>query len=490
MDEYAGSRAVREQIQAALNRELGVPVTIESLHYWPWSGLCAKGVATVLGPTNAQAAPQTSLFIPSVSANIALWPLLSGHVVVKSLLFKEPVMTLVESGGGGWNPPLAIPGALPPIPPILPAPNGIEPGAISSAPTIPLAKAPPKTHEKKPKPERALKMDFRIQTAQIKNATFRCIDSKGAVLALLEGVTVSCPIEIPDKIDGSAAIRKTTLANGLAIENFSTPFQLNGESLTLSHIDARLAGGSIRGAGTAQTIPDHAPFTLDLLFDGVNLQQLLTETGEEQTGRRTAGTLNGNLDIYGRIGKTKSVRGTGQLRLRGGRMEQVPLLQLIGKVLLIEELKDVELRQAQLDLRADQGRVFVDSLVMESSNLSLAAKGTSEFDGRLDLAARLAVNPKVSKQLPAWVDANFQPVKGSDRRDIGFNVTGTLSRPETDLMQVMVGKKYGNQIMNLFQSITGKQKKTGDKKKPKPSPAEEGEEIPESSPQSQPAGTP
>jgi AsmA-like C-terminal region len=168
-------------------------------------------------------------------------------------------------------------------------------------------------------------------------------------------------------------------------------------------------------------------------------------------------------------------------------MEQIPLVQLIGSVLQMD-VKDIELKQAQLDLRAGEGKVFVDSLVMEASNASLTAKGTTTFEGKLDLAARLAVDSKLSRKLPGWVDANFQPVPGGDWRDIAFAINGTLAKPQTDLVQVMVGQKLGNQFMNLLQSLTGKsKKKSGDKKKtqPEPTPTTEDSEA-----EPQPAANP
>ena len=356
-----------------------------------------------------------------------------------------------QNADGGWNLPL-----------------GKQPADLKST---------PKQGEHFP---RGAKLEFKIQAVKMENARFRFVGKEGKNLGVLEGVTVRCPLDTPGKVAGTVAVRSATLRKGLTIEAFNAPFTFNGTTLTLSPMDARLAGGVVGGTGTVEIAPGHPPFTLDLLFNGVNLKQLLGELGENKEDRQTEGTVYGNLDLYGYVGKKKSTGGAGYARLRGGRMEQFPLVQLISSVLLIE-VKDIELQQAQLDLRAGEGKVFVDSLVLESSNISITAKGTSDFDGKLDLAARLAVSPKVSRQLPGWVDANFQPVPGGDRRDIGFAVTGTLARPETDLPQVMVGQKLGNQFMNLLQSVTGKhKKKSGDKKmpEPEPSPAEEEEGVP------------
>jgi len=449
LDGYAGSRGVRERLESAAQRELGVPVKIGAVHYNFWRGLRATGITATVGATEAE---PSSLFLPSVSAKMAFWPFFSGRVVVKRLVFKEPSLVWVQNADGGWDLPL-----------------GKQPTE--------LGKATPKQGERGPK---GSKLEFKIQAVKIENARFRFVGREGKNIGVLEGVTVHCPLDTPGKVAGTVAVRSATLRKGLTLEAFTAPFTFNGSSLTFSPMDARLAGGTVGGTGTVEIAPGHPPFTLDLLFNGVNLNQLLCELGENQANQQAEGALHGNLDLYGYVGKKKSMEGAGYARLRGGRMEQFPLAQLIGSVLLIE-VKDIELQQAQLDLRAGEGKVFVDSLVLESSNISLTAKGTSDFDGKLDLAARLAVSPKVSRQLPGWVDANFAPVPGGDRRDIGFAVTGTLSRPKTDLLQVMVGQKLGDQFMNLLQSVTGKhKKKSGDKKmpEPEPSPAEEAEGTP------------
>ena len=473
LDCYAGSRDVREMMEAALSKELGTPVKIGALHYWPWSGLRATDIQAAKSTTGSDAAPPSSVVIPSVSARIALRPLFSGQVLVKRLSFDSPSLTWVATESF-WSDELAE--GVPETSRLVPGKP--ENGTVEQPRSVPLFKLHPRQVENpkessKPERRKSIVLDFKIHAAQIENATFRFVDKRGSTIALLEGVTVHCPFDVPEKLEGSLVIDKVTFEDGMTLEGFATPFRWNGQSLDLSPIDAKLAGGSVRGQGRILSVSDHAPFTLDLLFDGVDVQQLLASNGKDSAGKRAAGKLYGNLDIYGRLGKTKSIQGTGQMKMHGGRMEQLPLLQLIGKVLLIEELTNVELQQAQLDLRADDGIIFVDSLVMESANMSLTAKGTSALNGKLDLAARLAINPKVSRQLPGWIDANFHPVPGSDRSDIAFSVTGTLSHPETDLMQVMVGQKYGNQIKNLWQSITGKKKKSGEQKKPESPKAEE-----------------
>ncbi len=441
MDFYVRSQRVRQRLEAAVQRKTGLPVKIGGVRYSLWSGLRAIDITLAVGSPGAE--PST-LSLPSISARMALWPLFSGRVEVRRLVFREPSVVLAQNAKGGWQFP---------------------PGEVMN---------PPK-HPKRS--SKGAKRELAIQSARIENARLCFVDKKGRTLGVLEGVAVDCSLAPVGKAAGTIAVEKVTLRNGLTLEAFRTPFTCNGGSLAFSSLDARLAEGNIRGTATIGKAPGQPPFTLDLNFAGVNLNQCMTELGENKKNGME-GTLQGNLDLYGLVGDKKSIQGTAQMRLRGARMDQIPLLQLIGSALQMD-VSDMELRQAQLDLRVGEETVFVDSLALESPNISLTSKGTSAFDGKLDLAARMALTPKLRRQLPGWVAANFQPVPGGDWRDIGFSVTGTLLRPETDLPQVMVGQKLGDQFMNLLQSITGKnKKKSGEKKKQESSPVQEEEVTP------------
>ncbi|MCX6967396.1 MAG: hypothetical protein NTZ46_06365 [Verrucomicrobia bacterium] len=449
LDLYVGMDGVRERVETAIQRQTGGEVKIGGMHYALWSGFRATGIHMRAA---ASGEPSSTLLLPSVSARVALRPLFVGRVVVQKLVIRSPSLVWVQNANGGW--------------------------------TFPWAKPESRRGPKVQRAAKGVKPEFKVQTVKLHDGQLQFVDKKGKTRADLHGITLQITPETAGKASGTALIQSITLSNGLVFEAFRTPFAWSESGLTLSPVSARLAEGSIGGAATMGRTPGQPPFTLDLRFEGVELKGILAQLGENQKNRRTTGTLLGNIDLYGAIGSKESLGGVGHMRLRGGRMEQIPLVHLIGNALQMD-VKELELRQAQLDLRIGEEKVFVDSLVMEASSLNLSAKGTSALDGKLNLAARLAVNPRLSRQLPGWVDANFQPVPGGDWRDIGFAVTGTLSRPETDLLQVMVGQKLGNQFMNLLQSVTGKhKKKSGDKKQPEPSPTEEENEEP------QPAATP
>ena len=444
-DLYTGSHGVRGGLESVLSQEAGMPVKVDALHFTPWSGLVAQGVA-VAPPGEAG----SSLGVPRISARVAWLPLFSHRLLVERLVFTEPTLLWVQNGEGGWELPVKRPS------------GEAAPGALADEGIVQLP-SPPAPSVKTPEPSRQSRRstpwEFMIRAAKIENATLRFVNHEGANVAVLEGVSVDCPRGVQGDIEGRLLIRKATLRDGLTFEELTTPFVLKGGALTLPALEVRLAEGTVRGKMVAASLKADALFTLDLLLDGIDVRTLQTQISGDQPACKTAGTLHGSLDIYGLLGRKKSITGVGQLRIHTGCMAQFPLFQMMGKALSIEELDNLELQQAQLDLRAGEGRVYVDSLVMESPNLSLTGTGTSNFNGKLNLDARLAAASKITRQLPAAVESNFQPMPGSERKVISFHITGTLERPQTDLVRVLVGQKIENELINVFRTLTGKPKK-------------------------------
>ena len=144
----------------------------------------------------------------------------------------------------------------------------------------------------------------------------------------------------------------------------------------------------------------------------------------------------------------------------------------------------LDLQQASADFRVGEGKVYVDELLLRSPNLKLIARGEVRLDSTLKLGARLVINERISRQLPAFVETNFQAGDEPGTRYIDFAVTGTLAKPKTDLLDRILGKKIQKEVGSIFQNIFGGKRKPEKKekeKKPKSSPA------PSASPTSSPA---
>ncbi len=471
---YVESVGLQTRLEDELTRELRMPVKLERVRFSFRKGLQVEGLAVAASGKTAGISAETATFLtaPSISARVEWGPLLlRQRLVVRDLLISSPTVVWAQTRKGRWELPRMEkpakeekPKAEAPAEEATPA----EEIAVEELPKAEKAEKPPR--EKRP-PSGRQKLEFQIAAARVENATFRFLDRKGRTLAVFEGVTLDCPVASQHEARGVARIERFVLQNRLIVEAISTPVAYSEKALELADLDARLAGGTVRGSYRLQPQEKDAPFTLEVKFDGVDLQTLLTQAASEEFKQRAGGVLRGSLSLQGNTDERETITGVGSAHLSGGRMEQNPLLQMLGQALQIDELMHLEVQQAELECRVGQERVFVDRLVAQSQNLSLEATGETHFDGKLELDAALVVNRKISRQLPNWINANFTPVPGDEeRRKLGFDVGGTLSNPKTDLVGILVGERLEKQAMDLyraFRSVTGSKKKDKKEKKEK-----------------------
>jgi hypothetical protein len=161
--------------------------------------------------------------------------------------------------------------------------------------------------------------------------------------------------------------------------------------------------------------------------------------------------------------------GAGEIILRDGQVRQYSLLSAIGQLLQIQELQQLKLNEALVKYRIDPGVVTIDQLVFRSENIRLTATGTVSFDGKLQLESQLAVNEKMRSQLFRAIRENFKPIDDPGYTAVGFQVTGTVGRPKTNLMDKLIGRD----LKDLSSVITGLigGGKSEKKKKPAAEPA-------------------
>lgn len=461
---YVESVRVQSRLEKALSDELRMPVKLTRMRFSLWSGLRVQGlrVADAREPEKGEKDwPKYFLEAPEISARIAVGPLFSRRLVVRELVITSPTIVWQQTRKGRWELPREA------------RPRRERDGAATA----------PKPRDRTASPERrkarsreagqgtpAKPLEFRIAAARLENARFDFQDRRGRSLAVFEGVTLNCPAAAVHEVRGTAIIRRLTLHDSVVVHNLVARFDYVDGRLSLPQLDAMLAGGNLSGSFFLFPEMNDAPFTLDFRFDRVDLNRLVEEIGSDDTVQKSQGKLKGYVHLQGAVGRTETIGGAGRVVLEEGRMEQYPLLQSIGMVLQIDELTRLELTRARLDFWVNDGRVHIDDLALESPNLSLTAEGESRFDGKLSLSAGLVVNPRISRRLPGWIDANFQAIEGSENRKIVFGISGTLERPETDLMRVMVGERLEKQAMDLykaFRSLTSGSRRKKQSKKEK-----------------------
>src|SRR5437764_15105760 len=219
---------------------------------------------------------------------------------------------------------------------------------------------------------------------------------------------------------------------------------------------------------------EESPFRVEMKFRGVQADQIITDAGGP--GGVLQGKLEGNLQTEGKTTDPDALAGSGEIFLHDGQLRQYNLLVALGQLFQIEELTQLHLDQAEAKYHLAPGVVTIDELVLRSTNIRLSAAGTVTFRGKLHLSARLAINEKVRAQLFKPIRTNFQPTEEPGYSAVDFEVTGTLERPKTNLLEKVVGRD----LKDLVNSFFGGGK--GDKsKKKKGASAEEAPAMPDQS---------
>src|SRR5207237_2927411 len=152
------------------------------------------------------------------------------------------------------------------------------------------------------------------------------------------------------------------------------------------------------------------------------------------------GKPGGHPDAAGNTADPNALAGSGEIILRDGQVRQYSLLMALGQLLQIQELQQLRLDQAQVKYHINPGVITIDELVFRSENIRLTATGTVSFDGKLQLESQLAVNEKMRSQLFRAIRDNFKPIDEPGYTAVNFQVSGTVGRPKTNLMDKLIGR--------------------------------------------------
>jgi len=453
---YIQSKPTQSKIERKLSETLHMPLEIQRTSLTPWGGLSITGITV---PQSQPDNPNNFLEAQECSIHFQLLPLFQRKLVIDRVLIDAPKVAWVQNANGRWVFPEAAPAAASepaPVPPTPgetpspePQPSPAPEASASPAPELPVESVKP--------------FEVIMSRLKIRNGSFDFLDAKGRRVAMFTNVNVKVPSATPDLFNGTATCEKISFRDRMFAGELKTHFSYSRERLALSGLKVGIAEGSVTGDAVIKTSEPKSPFSADVKFEKVDINRLISEAGGPWN--QAGGALSGYLDIYGQTGNAASINGSGQLVLSNGQLNQYEIFQMLGKILQIEELLQLNLEQASASWRIENGVILVDQLILKSANLRLTAHGTVQPDGRLDLDANLAINKKISRQLPDFIEENFIPVENSDLRSLDFKIYGTASRPRTDLESRVLGKdiekKIGKKAVDFLNNFIGgkKQKK-------------------------------
>jgi type II secretion system protein N len=463
---YVQSQGTHAKIQQELSRRLGATLGIRSMSVTPWGGLELSGIT--IGQSSPVGAKHF-LEAKTFRLRIRFLSLFSRRLVIKEVALINPNIVWPQDVEGKWKLPRSR-GTKKAVPTVSQPGVESESAQTSQTHTSPIVAVTPANlpspvqatvNDQPPKQEPRLAMPPEVRRVTIKNGNFSFLDHAGRLLASFNGVDFRTSIRSASALHGDTKVARISLQNRFFLEQLRSPLRYEPDVLELSKISTRAGNGEINGYFAMQPEAEDSPFTTSVKFRNVLADQIIANAGGPKGV--VQGKLEGSFQASGKTADPEAFVGNGEISLRDGRVQQYSLLVLLGELLQIEELRELQLEQAEAKYHVNPGLVTIDELTLRSPNIRLTASGTVTFNGRLKLDSQLAINDKIRGQLFKAIRQNFQPINEPGYSAINFQVGGTIDRPSTNLMDRLVGRDLSNMINSFFGG--GKKERAKKKKK-------------------------
>jgi uncharacterized protein involved in outer membrane biogenesis len=264
------------------------------------------------------------------------------------------------------------------------------------------------------------------------------VRDRRAAFVKVEGADLSSSVRLSGASaegDGTLRIAVVDLADTFFVRGVSAPLHGSQGVLTLAPVRAGLAGGEIRGDATVR-LQGGLRFAGKLTVKGAQLQTLLAEAKASQTA---TGTVAGDATLEG-SGGIATLKGKGQVQVKGCRVTHAPLMSLLAVVLRLPELAHPDFDECRATFTVGEGRLVNPSLSLKGPSLQLTGQGVTNLESlAIDYTMTLALGETLARRIPAQeLRAAFKD-RGDGFSTVDFKVTGTASAPHSDLA-MRVGK--------------------------------------------------
>ena len=421
---YVESAGTRSRIETQLGQMLGLPIVISAVSLWPWSELKIDGVSVPGEEGN---------FLEGATfrARCRFVPLLRRRLEIYGLRAENPKIVWREGADGKWT---------------LPQRAKVE------------SDGPKK--ESAPKEKRAEGFRVTVDGLKIVNAAVELVDNEKKSVVKLTGVNLDYDILTVERVEGTMRIDLVQWA-ALPITQVHGSFKYTPDAVSLSPLEGIVAGGALKGSLSLQPKVPGISFNADLKLTEGDVSKLMNETA--WAPNQFFGRIDGFVEMHGTVRKLVKVEGKGALSLTGAEIKGFEFFSTIADGLHIPELADLKLGDSSTEFRLGDEKVFIDSLALNSPAVKVLAKGLVRLNGRIAVDARLALAGSTIQQLPDFVREFVANVNGEN--GIDFKVGGTLSKPKTDLLDKVSGKRALSQAIDVVGNLFGDKRKKDDKKK-------------------------
>jgi hypothetical protein len=423
LNRWLESPAMRTRIERELSKAVRVPLKFSALSISPWGGISASEVTVPAAKGNFFEASK-------FTAKYSLSALLGGRLVFSEINVDGPKFVITQSADGKWE--------APPLPADLQA--ELDAKKKPKAPKVKADKSAPATPKPAATPKPKNTADVVVGKLNIVGGAAELYDQTGAPFATLSDIRLLLPGITEDKIEGMLSVGYAVLYGKLAMRELRMGVSHSEQKgFICPNYSAVIGGGKISG-GFA-TLPERAtelglPYSGKIVASDVDIVQACTEASAEPPN--LTGILSANIIIKGVGDLKKELKIKGDIQLKKGTFRELEMIRQLGEFLSLEDVAKFGIDEAALTFDLAMERISIQPLTINAPPLVVSATGTSKLDGKMKLAAVLAVEDGFLEKRAA-IASQFSAPDASGRRNLAFDVTGTWTKPKSDLLEKVTG---------------------------------------------------
>ena len=229
---------------------------------------------------------------------------------------------------------------------------------------------------------------------------------------------------------GTLHLDELNLANTLSLQYLRAPIHAEHGKMRLPEWRALSHGGTAKGNAILDFSAQPALYDVSLNLIDIDLSRMMTTFGGASSF--LYGRLNLQMELKGNLQQISAALGTGTLEIHQANFSQLGGLQLLSRLLNLEELTNTTYEIVKGSFKIEEQKLTFYDIQAPNKNIQLTGSGYISFDNQINFEIRLAIAPELAEQIPDEFISNFK-YRPDGYRTILFTLSGDLQNPKTNL---------------------------------------------------------
>lgn len=202
--------------------------------------------------------------------------------------------------------------------------------------------------------------------------------------------------------------------------------QKNG-ILDIAPFTASVYGGTLSLRFNSNLAADTPDYLLRFNASDIDLAKLKLDTNPKD--KEIAGTLNLRADLSGTFQDLSSLKGSGSILAKDGKLWQINLFKGLGELFLLPDFEKISFKEVAGDFVVADKTVSTENLKLTSEQLNLNCQGKAGFDGTLDFTVYTEANKNLirdSTDIRKFTTAILGELTGA----LTIKLSGTIQKPK------------------------------------------------------------